>query len=112
MRCICIYTGSPKNYYMPHFNLAKKIEVNPFEGVTVVTLANYSRGKELLQGFLDKRSAKVDTRKIGDSWVIAYSIDHLDFTTLVEWFAPLRGKFYFRSHWVQFSIEGDTMSCW
>ena len=97
---------------MPHFNLAKKIEVNPFEGVTVVTLANYSRGKELLQGFLDKRSAKVDTRKIGDSWVIAYSIDHLDFTTLVEWFAPLRGKFYFRSHWVQFSIEGDTMSCW
>jgi hypothetical protein len=97
---------------MPHFNLAKKVEVNPFEGVTVVTLANYSRGKELLQGFLDRRSAKVDTRKIGDSWVIAYSIDHLDFTTLVEWFAPLRGKFYFRSHWVQFSIEGDTMSCW
>ena len=97
---------------MQHFNLAKKVEVNPFENVTVVTLANYSRGKDLLQGFLDKRSESVETRKIDDCWKIAYNIQHLDFTTLVEWLAPLRGKFYFRNHWVHFSIEGDTMSCW
>lgn len=97
---------------MQHFNLAKKVAVNPFEGVTVVTLANYSRGKELLQGFLDKRSETVETRKINDNWVIAYNIEHLDFTTLVEWLAPFRGKFQFRQQWIHFSIQGDTMSCW
>jgi len=97
---------------LQHFNIAKKVEVNPFDGVTIVTLANYSRGKETLQGFLDKRSESVEARKINGAWVIAYKIEHLDFTTIVEWYAPLRGKFYFKGNSIQFSIEEDRMSCW
>lgn len=97
---------------MKHYNIAKKQEINPFDGVKVVTVANFSRGKELLQPYLDKKSDTVETRKVGDSWVIAYSIEHLDFTTLVDWFSPSRGKFQFKAHWIHFTIEGDTMTCW
>lgn len=97
---------------MIHYNIAKKVEINPFDGVKVVTLAPFSRGKELLQGFLDRKSESVETRRKDESWYIAYNIDHLDFTTLVSWFNPDRGKFQFRQHWIHFSLEGDTMSCW
>jgi hypothetical protein len=97
---------------MIHYNIGKKVEINPFEGVNVVTLSNYSLGKERLQLFLDNKSEAVEARKINGSWVVAYNINYLDFTTLVEWFAPLRGKFQFKGHWIHFSIENDTMSCW
>jgi hypothetical protein len=97
---------------MKHYNIGKKVEINPFDGVTMVTLSNHSMGRERLQGFLDNKSESVETRKVNNSWVIAYSIDHLDFTTLVDWFAPLRGKFQFKGHWIHFSIENDIMSCW
>ena len=97
---------------MIHYNIGKKIEVNPFDGIKVVTLANYSMGKERLQAFLDNKSETVETRKINDSWVIAYNIEHLDFTTLVDWFTPTRGKFQFKGHWMHFSIQDDNMSCW
>ena len=97
---------------MVHYNIAKKVEINPFDGVKVVTLSSHSMGKELLEGFLNRRSESVETRKVNDSWVIAYNIDHLDFTTLVDWFSPIRGKFQFREKWVHFIIVDDTMSCW
>jgi len=97
---------------MIHYNIAKKVEINPFDGVKVISLANYSRGKELLQGFLDRKSDSVETRKINDSWVILYNIEHLDFTTLVDWMTPARGKFQYRGQWIHFILEDDTMSCW
>lgn len=97
---------------MKHFNIGKKIEINPFDGINVITLSNYSLGKERLQSFLDNKSESVETRKIGDSWVIAYNIDHLDYTTLVDWFTPERGKFQYKGHWIHFSLENDVMSCW
>ena len=97
---------------MVHYNIAKKLEINPFDGVKVVTLSSHSRGKELLQGFLDRKSEdSVETRKINGSWVIAYDINHLDFTTLIEWYSPIRGKFQFRAQWIHFTIEDDVMAC-
>lgn len=97
---------------MKHYNIAKKVEINPFEGVKVATISNFSRGKELLQPFLDMKSESVGTRKIKDCWVIAYNIEHLDFTTLVDWFSPARGKFQFGNFWIHFTIEDDVMACW
>ena len=97
---------------MIHYNIAKKVEINPFDGIKMVTLSNYSMGKDKLQVFMDRKSDSVETRKIGDSWVIAYSINHLDFTTLVDWFNPDRGKFQFGNCWIHFRLENDTMVCW
>jgi len=97
---------------MIHYNIGKKVEINPFDGVKVVTLSNYSLSKERLQPFLDSKSESVETRKIAGSWVIAYSIEHLDFITLINWLAPLRGKFQFKGHWIHFTLENDVMACW
>lgn len=97
---------------MIHYNIGKKVEINPFEGVNVVSLCNHTLGKERLQVFLDNRSDSVETRKIDGVWTIVYNIGHLDFTTLVDWFSPLRGKFQFNHHSIHFRIEGDTMVCW
>lgn len=97
---------------MIHYNIARKMEINPFDGVKLVSLSPYSRGKEILQSFLDRKSDSVETRKVDGVWSIAYNIEHLDFTTLVEWIAPSRGKFHFKTEWVHFRIENDTMSCW
>lgn len=97
---------------MVHYNIAKKQEINPFENVTVVTISNFSRGKEILQPYLDKISETVETRKVNDCWVIAYNIEHLNFTTLVDWYSPSRGKFQFKSQWIHFTIENDVMACW
>ena len=41
---------------MKHYNIGKKVEINPFDGVTMVTLSNHSMGRERLQGFLDNKS--------------------------------------------------------
>jgi len=97
---------------MIHYNIGKKVEINPFDGVKVVTLADYSLSKERLKEFLDNRSESVETRKINDSWVIAYNIEILDFITLMDWFGPNRGKFQFKGHWVHFTLENDVMACW
>jgi len=97
---------------MKHYNIGKKVEINPFEGVTVVTLSEFSLGKDRLKAFLDSKSNAVEARKVNDSWVIAYNIEYLDFTTLVDWFSPARGKFQFKNNWIHFSIENDIMACW
>ena len=97
---------------MQHYNIAKKQEVNPFENVNMVSLAQFSMGREILKNFLDKKSDSVTTRKIDDTWVILYDVSHLDFTTLLVWFSPTRGKFQFKNTWIHFNIEEDTMSCW
>ena len=97
---------------MQHFNIAKKVEVNPFENVKVVTLAQFSMGREILKNYLDRNALSVETRKINDSWVIAYDVSLLDFTTLLVWFNPGRGKFQFKTAWIHFNIEDDVMSCW
>jgi len=97
---------------MVHYNIAKKIEINPFENVKLVKLANYSMGRDILKPFLDKKADSVETRKIDDTWVILYDVSHLDFTTLLVWMSTERGKFQFKNAWIHFSIEDDTMSCW
>ena len=95
-----------------HYNIGKKQEINPFDGVKFVKLSNYSVGKNSLQAFLDNRSKSVETRCINGEWTILYNIEHLDFTTLVDWFSPSRGKFQFGNTSIHFTIEDDLMVCW
>lgn len=97
---------------MVHYNIAKKQEINPFENVNYVRLAEYSEAKNILESMLANKSESVETRKLDARWTILYNVEHLDFTTLVSWMTPNRGKFQFRNKWVHFSIEEDTMVCW
>ena len=97
---------------MVHYNIAKKQEINPFENVNYVRLAEYSEAKNILENMLANKSDSVETRKLDTRWAILYNVEHLDFTTLVSWMTPNRGKFQFRNKWVHFSIEEDTMVCW
>lgn len=97
-----------------HFNIGKKMVINPFENVNFVTLSKLSTapGIEKLSRFLNKKSESVETRKINDTWEILYNVEHLDFTTLLTWYAPDRGKFYISNHSVHFTIENDILRCW
>jgi hypothetical protein len=97
---------------MTHFNIAKKVEVNPFENVAYVALSEHSSGQNVLKPFLDYHSEEVVTRKVNNTWTIMYQIGLLDFTTLVQWYAPYRGKFHFKNSSIHFRIEEDVMHCW
>lgn len=97
---------------MTHFNIAKKVEVNPFENVQFVRLSEHSQANNILKPFLDAVSEEVITKKINGSWIILYHLGALDFTTLVQWIEPFRGKFYFKNSSVHFKIVEDTMHCW
>lgn len=107
-----------------HFNIGKKIEINPFADVKYVKVSSLplNSGIECLHTFLNKHSTEVSTRKINDTWYILYDVSLLDFTTLLKWYAPYRGSFlmqkkspntgYISNLSIQFIIEGDVMSCW
>ena len=97
---------------MKHYNIAKKQEINPFDGINLIRLSEHSMGKNNLKSYLDYKSNKVETRKINDEWTILYNIDHLDYTTLVDWFSPGCGKFQFGNSWIHFRLEDDLMVCW
>lgn len=97
---------------MQHFNIGKKMEVNPFENVNYVKLSNsFTPGYEKLKHFLNRKSESVTTRKINNEFVILYDIRHLDFITLIKWHSPDCGKFYMNEHSVHFRIEGDVLHC-
>ena len=104
-----------------HFNIGKKIEVNPFENVKYVRISALNKGTETLHKMLNNNSTKVETRKIDGMFQILYDVELLNFTTLLSWFAPYRGKFqmigkknhqYIPIHNIHFLIEDDIMSCW
>lgn len=107
-----------------HFNIGQKVEVNPFENVKYVILPELilNGGILHLHTFLNKKACEVSTRKIGETWRILYDVTLLDFTTLLSWYAPYRGKFqmthkskntgYIAHYDVHFNINGDIMSCW
>lgn len=99
---------------MQHFNIGKKVEVNPFEGVKYVLLSSCGCGGQVskLKGFLNSKACKVDTRKIKGSFEILFDVELLDFTTLLTWYAPYRGKFYLGKDSIHFTIEEDIMTCW
>jgi hypothetical protein len=94
-----------------HFNIGKKIEVNPFENVKFVRIADHCMLDKFIS-WLHKQATSVETRKVNDQWVVLFDVELLDFTTLLQWYAPYRGKFYFKSQSVQFLIEDDIMICW
>jgi hypothetical protein len=97
---------------MKHYNIGKKIEINPFDGVKFVKLVTYSTGNDKLRVFLDKVSNSVETRRIDGEWTILYNIEHLDFTTIVDWFEATRGKFQLKNTFIHFRLEDDLMVCW
>jgi hypothetical protein len=97
-----------------HFNLGKKVEVNPFEGVSYVMLPQgfINDSIEKLSKFLNHRATSVETRKVNGEFTLLFAIELLDFTTLVQWIAPLRGKFYLGTKSIHFRLEEDCMICW
>lgn len=97
---------------MQHYNIGKKIEVNPFEDVKYVSIAQYSGCVDKLRKYLNKKANSVETRKIGGEFVILYNVELLNYTTILRWIAPFRGVFYLEGKSVHFSIENDVMSCW
>ena len=98
---------------MQHFNIGKKIEINPFEKVKYVTIvSNISICTAKLEDFLHKKAVKATTKKVSDRFIICFNVELLDFTTLLTWFAPYRGKFQISNHSVHFRIEDDLMICW
>lgn len=98
---------------MQHFNIGKKVEINPFENVKHVTItSNMSDGTAKLDDFLHKKAVKVTTKKINDRFIICFNVELLDFTTLLQWYEPYRGKFYVKNSSVHFRIEDDIMFCW
>jgi len=104
-----------------HFNIGKKIEINPFQDVKYVKVVALNKSTELLYKLLNSKSVTVETRKINEEFHILYNIELLDFTTLISWMAPYRGKFqmmgksnhgYIPINNVHFLIENDIMICW
>lgn len=96
---------------MTHYNIAKKQEINPFDGVNYVRLSSYSQGEDILSSLLNQCDV-VETRKINGRWTILYPLHLLDFVTLISWISPLRGKFQYRNKSIHFIIEDDVMVCW
>lgn len=97
-----------------HFNIGKKIEVNPFENVKWVRVSNGACSYQIqcLEKFLHKQSSSIETRKIGDLFYIMFNVELLNFTTLLKWIQPLRGIFWYNNHSIHFLIEEDTMVVW
>jgi len=104
-----------------HFNIGKKIEINPFQDVKYVKVVALNKSTELLYKLLNSKSVTVETRKINEEFHILYNIELLDFTTLISWMEPYRGKFQMRNksnhgyipiNNVHFLIENDIMICW
>lgn len=104
-----------------HFNIGKKVEVNPFANVKYVRIAVCNTATENLTNILNNKATEVSTRKINGTFVILYDVALLDFTTLLTWLAPYRGKFQMKGkknhHYtpiysIHFSIEEDIMTCW
>lgn len=95
---------------MQHFNIGKKVEINPFEKVKYIHIAGCTLYK--FKQYLDKVSDNVDTKKIEGEWTVLYGIEKLDFTTIVKWFAPYRGTFYFQGTTIHFAINRDILACW
>jgi hypothetical protein len=96
-----------------HFNIGKKIEINPFENVKYVVISsNISNGTAKLDNYLHKKAVEVTTKKINDRFIICFNVELLDFTTLLTWFEPFRGKFLINTSSVHFRIEKDIMYCW
>lgn len=104
-----------------HFNIGKKVEVNPFENVKYVKISALNNATESLHRLLNSSSVTVETRKMNEQFHILYNIELLDFTTLMTWIAPYRGKFqmtgkknhnYIPLYSIHFLIEDDIMHCW
>lgn len=97
-----------------HFNIGKKVEVNPFENVKYVKVAEGACSNQVqsMNRFLHKKANSVETRKIGDIFYILFNVELLDFTTLLKWLAPYRGIFWYNNHNIHFSIEDDVMNIW
>lgn len=98
-----------------HFNIGKGIAVNPFENVTFVRIADGAVISEFLTKQLN-RSRNANVVRLNDGWALCYSLDCLDFVTVITWFEPYRGKFQIPTQYgyktVQFRIEFDTIICW
>ena len=99
---------------MQHFNIGKKEEINPFEMVKWVTIAHGACSWEInqLKSMLHKAATSVETRKINGEFQILLAVGLLDFTTLLQWFEPYRGKFRFAGRSIHFRIEDDLMIVW
>ena len=95
-----------------HYNIGKKIEINPFENIKYVVISNGTCTLDRFIKFLDTNSESVETKKLNGSWKIMYNIGVLDYTTILTWYTPDRGKFYFQDRSIHFSLSEDTMSCW
>lgn len=98
-----------------HWNIASKKDINPFEDVKWVRVIQANAtGARKLDLFLQKKANNSDVKleKVNDAFSIYFDIKLLDFITLVSWFSPDRGKFYFEGDSVHFSIDGEFIICW
>lgn len=97
-----------------HFNIATGTSVNPFEGVHFVRIADGATDTTLKSMLNKSRNAGVV--RLNDGWALNYSLDCLDFVTIITWFEPFRGKFLISTQYgyksIHFRIDGDTIVCW
>jgi hypothetical protein len=98
-----------------HFNLAKNLVVDPFDGVIYVRIATGATIEPTLRNLLNKSSHAVATFTNGE-WTLNYTFDCLNFVTLITWLEPYRGKFTIQTHYgqksVHFRIDSNAMICW
>jgi len=93
-----------------HFNIGKKVEINPFESVNHFTFVNNIG--VVLDKFIEKihnKAEEVITRKRNGKFIILFNIELLNFVTLITWTRPLAGVFQVGHSKIYFYIEGDTM---
>lgn len=86
-----------------------------FETVKLVTIANgtVATGALRLEKFLSKKASEVITKKMGDTFIICFSAELMNFKfSAIKWFDDFRGKFYINNHSIYFRIEDDLMTCW
>lgn len=95
-----------------HFNIGQKTEVNPFEHVQWVKIAEGALLHQSSFNRMLQRAETVETRFMGDRWTILFDIKLLDFLTVINWYSVTRGYFLFKNNKIQFDINDDVMTCW
>lgn len=95
-----------------YFNLSKKMEINPFEDVSHVRIAYQNSNTEKLAKFLNNTAEHAEAVKINGHWTLLFSIDLLDFPSVITWYEPYRGKIKALGTSMEFRIEDGIMHCW
>lgn len=95
-----------------HFNIGKKLQINPFEDVKFIKIAVTNHRTDVIAKLLNDNTQHIIHERNGNAWDILYPIEALDVLVVIQWFDPGRGKFKYDHKSFHFGISTDTLLIW